>query len=106
MDARQNVDDRHPPPAGECIPGLAGGRSEHVPARDAAARLDIAVPSPITDACDEALVRRRVAWLEEDPGPRVGDVVRFSDGVEHRIAHLWEDGVQTSRSGSFYLSER
>jgi hypothetical protein len=59
----------------------------------------------LPDARDVALVRTRVAHLDAQPGPRVGDVVRFADGIEERIAHLWRDGVETSGSGSFYLSD-
>jgi hypothetical protein len=60
---------------------------------------------PIEDEHDAELVRRRMAILDARPGARVGDFVRFANGVERRIAYLWKDGAQTSDSGSFYLSE-
>lgn len=61
--------------------------------------------SPSADARDAELVRRRMARLDAQDGPRVGDFVRFADGVERRISYLWDDGAQTSEAGSFYLSE-
>jgi len=41
----------------------------------------------------------------------VGDFVRFTDGTTRRVSYIWRDeeerlfGIQTSDSGSFYLSD-
>lgn len=61
------------------------------------------------DERDTAILDRKLTRLNSKPGPRVGDFVRFKDGVERRISYIW-DGcpgtpVQTSPSGSYYLGE-
>lgn len=58
---------------------------------------------PQPDARDLAILRERVAALNEHKGPRVGDYVRFADGVQRRISHLWDGDPQTSDAGRFYL---
>jgi len=40
-----------------------------------------------------------------DTMPLLGDFLLFSDGVYHRFSHIWKDGLQTSRDGSFYLGD-
>lgn len=52
---------------------------------------------------DAATVREHMASLDERTGPRVGDFVRFADGILRRISYDWGDGVQTSDGGSFHL---
>jgi hypothetical protein len=60
------------------------------------------------DDRDEAIVEQRTAALDQRTGPRVGDFVLFSDGIERRISEASGDRVQTSDlsglfSGRFYL---
>lgn len=69
------------------------------------------------DGRDEAILRERVAAYNTVEGPRVGDFVRFADGVERRISYIWDEGagdgfwvtpgprrMQTSHPGAgFYL---
>lgn len=45
----------------------------------------------------------RLAQLDEDTGPRVGDYVKFSDGVVRRFSHAWDEGIQTSDGGRWYF---
>lgn len=58
---------------------------------------------------DQAIVDERLATMNAQPGPRVGDFVIFADGVERRISHDWGDVYQTSDltglwSGRFHLT--
>jgi hypothetical protein len=65
------------------------------------------------DPRDLAILAERVALMEEaraaDPLPMVGDFVRYADGTERRVSHVWgayeehPASVQTSDGGSFYL---
>lgn len=61
------------------------------------------------DEADKGILADRISKLDAVLGLRCGDFVRFADGVERRISHIWrdEDGdpfsVQTSDGGSFYL---
>ena len=61
------------------------------------------------DDTDLAILSRRAGlfWAHH-AGPSVGDYVDYADGVSRRIGHVWhlDKGVhiQTSDSGSFYLS--
>ena len=57
------------------------------------------------DERDVAIIERRMAELDKQAGPRVGDFVWFADGTRRRIAHDWGDEVQTSTGGSFYLGD-
>src|SRR5271167_3580103 len=66
----------------------------------------------ILDDRDAAIVAERMARMDARPGPRVGDFVRFADGVERRISHYWQAepdmpgwqaGAQTSDGGSWHL---
>jgi hypothetical protein len=68
----------------------------------------------ILDERDGATVAERMARLDERSGPRVGDFLRFANGVERRISHYWgaepdvpgwRAGVQTSDGGSWHLGE-
>lgn len=57
---------------------------------------------------DHAILAARVAAYNQYDGPRVGDFIRFSDGMLHRFSHHWGDSIQTSRADydvSFYLGE-
>lgn len=58
---------------------------------------------PTADQEDLRLLRARVMMMDSRPGPRVGDYVQFKAGTLRRISHVWNDSVQTSRGGSFYL---
>lgn len=45
----------------------------------------------------------RAAAFDALEGPRVGDFVVFACGTVHRFSYKWDDGIQTSREGSWYL---
>ena len=68
-------------------------------------------PYPEFDDQDAELVAQYEASLNKVEGPRVGDWIRFSDGVTHRVSHVWigdgieNPGVQTSAGGSFHLGD-
>ena len=64
-----------------------------------------AAPNVRINELDERLLRERVNRRESLVGPRVGDYVVFADGVTHRFSHPWDDIIQTSCGGSFYLTE-
>lgn len=56
------------------------------------------------DGDDLKILADRKEAFNARPGIRVGDYVKFSDGVIRRVSFLTpEGGVQTSRGGSFYL---
>lgn len=64
--------------------------------------------APKYDERDRAIVASRTALLDEVPGPREGDYVRFADGTERRVSHVWpadwgSNTIQTSDGGSWYL---
>lgn len=61
--------------------------------------------TPELDDRDRALVAERAAAYDRINGPRVGDFVEFADGVIRRVSHVWDNGVQTSDGGSFYLGD-
>jgi hypothetical protein len=61
--------------------------------------------STVLDDRDKAILAARVAAFDSTEGPRVGDYVRFADGVTRRISWVWPDDIQTSDGGSFYLGE-
>lgn len=42
----------------------------------------------------------RAAMLE----PLQGDVIRFADGIERRISHVWPDSIQSATGGSYHFS--
>ena len=59
---------------------------------------------------DAALLADRViAWDSRQRGPRVGDVIRFTDGTAGRFTHDWGKDIQTTPRdrqlghGSFHL---
>jgi hypothetical protein len=66
---------------------------------------------PQPDQEDERILAERVALLDKQAEPRVGDYVIFADGVTRRISYVWrfdsedpaEHEVQTSDGGSWYL---
>jgi hypothetical protein len=56
------------------------------------------------DLRDREILAQRIRMLDRIAKPRVGDYVRFANGVERRISHDWDEGgIQTSDGGSFYL---
>ena len=67
------------------------------------------------DERDTAILAERIRALDAEPDPRCGDYVRFGDGTERRISHLWilteqeaadfdfPSQAQTSDDGSWYL---
>lgn len=59
--------------------------------------------TPQLDDRDRDLFTARAESYDRIGGPRVGDYVEFADGVIRRVSHVWDDGVQTSDGGSFYL---
>ena len=60
---------------------------------------------------DAEIIDERARSYETNAGPRVGDFVRFADGVVRRASHVWPADwhddmvarVQTSDGGSYYL---
>jgi hypothetical protein len=66
---------------------------------------------PALDDRDIAIIHRRLDAFDERTGPRVGDYVRFADGVLRRISYHWTDGTgwdggcQSSDGGSFHLND-
>ncbi len=57
------------------------------------------------DQRDQAILEARQAAFDAISGPRVGDRVLMLDGTEQRFSYRWDDGLQTSRGGSFYLGD-
>jgi hypothetical protein len=56
------------------------------------------------DEKDFELLQERIAARNKLPGFLVGDFLLFDDGTYGRISHVWGDGNQWSRHGSFYFS--
>jgi len=52
---------------------------------------------------DQERLAQIQANRERIEGPRIGDFVLFSTGQLERFSHAWDDGLQTSPSGSFFL---
>lgn len=44
------------------------------------------------------------AWNARTGKPRVGDFVIMPNGTKRRCSHAWDDGMQTSDGGSYYVS--
>jgi hypothetical protein len=64
---------------------------------------------PEFDDKDQAILDMNMAEMNKRKGPRVGDWIRFADGVERRISYIWDFGdenrIQTAMGdGSFYLA--
>lgn len=72
---------------------------------------------PELDERDREIIAERETALNKVDGPRIGDWVRFNDGVMHRVCHVhnWTEqdrreypslvaGVQTTVGGSFHLA--
>lgn len=57
------------------------------------------------DGRDQLIRQSRLEALDDIADPRVGDFVVFSNGLIRRISHLWDDAIQTSDQGSWYLGE-
>lgn len=56
------------------------------------------------DARDNMIREERAAALDGVNGPRIGDFVRYADGVTERIGAIRDDIIQTSLGeGSFHL---
>lgn len=63
------------------------------------------------DQKDRDLLAASQHQFDLRPGPREGDIIRFSDGVEQRVTHVWgrgaDDGlIQTADDrfrGTFYF---
>lgn len=61
------------------------------------------LPRNVLDERDQALAEKiKTAWLAR-PGMRVGDFVRWPNGEIRRCSHDWDDSMQTSKTGSFYI---
>ncbi|MHC3436454.1 MULTISPECIES: hypothetical protein [Delftia] len=52
---------------------------------------------------DQERLAQIQANRERIEGPRIGDFVVFSTGQIERFSHAWDDCLQTSPSGSFFL---
>jgi hypothetical protein len=65
------------------------------------------------DETDLRITKERMAAFMADESPKVGDYVKFADGVERRISYIWRfEGkpsgtfsVQTSDGGSWYFGD-
>lgn len=57
------------------------------------------------DERDEQLRAERAAAIATITKPQVGDFVIFADGTERRISHDWDEWIQTSDGGSWYLGD-
>lgn len=55
------------------------------------------------DEKDYHILKVRIKAREKLEGFLVGDFLLFDDGSYGRISHVWCDGNQWSRGGSFYL---
>lgn len=66
-------------------------------------------PISVLDERNTKIMGERQVALDAVKGPRVGDYVRFANGIERRISYIWDFGddsptnVQTSDGGSFFL---
>jgi hypothetical protein len=57
------------------------------------------------DLKDKEILAKRFAFYSSLQRPTVGQYVIFTlDGIKRRISYVWDDGVQTSDHGSYYLS--
>jgi hypothetical protein len=66
-------------------------------------RLFIDGPDVEPDDHDREIAIERLTRWDRDPDPRIGDYVILSDGSYVRFAHIWDDVLQTTDCGSFYL---
>ena len=57
------------------------------------------------DEIDQDILTERLVRRSRIPGPRIGDLIEFADGVTRVISHVWLDRVQSSDGGSLYLKE-
>jgi hypothetical protein len=55
------------------------------------------------DEMDRGIALERISEWNKDDHPRIGDYVIMPDGTLERFSHKWNDGMQTSPSGAFYL---
>jgi hypothetical protein len=55
------------------------------------------------DHRDHAIAELRINEWNKDKAPRVGDYVIMPDGTIERFSYRWDEGIQTCKSGSFYL---
>lgn len=69
-------------------------------------------PRVVPDGRDWDILRARADAIAADNDIRVGDFVRFADGVERRVSYVWGGDeydstlrVQTSAGGSYYLGD-
>lgn len=60
---------------------------------------------PKFDERDQAILDERVTAWNKRTGPRVGDWIRFADGMVCQVSHLWPGSAQYTYGGSFYLGD-
>ena len=60
---------------------------------------------PIIDEKDKAIIFNRLIKLHKNIQPQVGDFIKRKDGKLARFSHEWDDGLQSSEGGSFYLAD-
>ena len=66
--------------------------------------LQIAVDNAHLDERNTAiLAETRAAWEARTGRPRVGDFVILPNGIVRRCSAAWDDGMQTSDGGSYYI---
>jgi hypothetical protein len=61
------------------------------------------VPQPQPTERNMELIRQRMAKRAAFAEPLEGDFVRLNDGRTARICHCWEDTIQTTTGGSYYI---
>ena len=66
-----------------------------------------AINTPAPSALQKNLaIRARIqAAFDARPGLRVGDFVLWPNGEVRRCSHDWDETMQTSKTGSFYMGE-
>lgn len=74
--------------------------------------MTITVTNDHLDERDQTILAHRLELLNARSEPRVGDFVRFADGIVRRFSHIWdwdddddEPLLQSSDSGSYYLGD-
>ena len=56
------------------------------------------------DERDQAYLREATAARAAMVEPLQGDVIRFADGTERRISHVWPDSIQSATGGSYHFA--
>lgn len=57
----------------------------------------------LLDAIDQGILDKQMVMRDRIKGPRIGDYVCFQTGELERFSHDWDDSLQTSPGGSFFM---